>query len=224
MCCPDDLWAEMADLLLIAASGLAREVVATIGNSRRVLGILDDDAMLAGASIGGVSVLGPVSSAADHPSACFLVCVGNGSIRRQIVERLRRLGVGPGRYATIVDSSVRVPAGCQIGAGSILLAHAVLTTSVSVGRHVVVMPNATLTHDDVVEDFVTICAGVTLGGTVRIQEAAYLGMNAAIRENVVVGAGSTVGMGSVVLEDVRPGATVVGVPARPMFRTTGIQL
>mgnify|MGYP000004542709 CR=1 FL=1 len=53
-------------------------------------------------------------------------------------------------------------------------------------------------------------------------EAAYLGMNASVREGVRIGADATVGMGSVVLDDVPAGETWVGVPARPI--RTGVRL
>ncbi len=109
-----------------------------------------------------------------------------------------------------------VPDDCAVGRGSVVLAGTVLTTSVQIGRHVVVMPNVTLTHDDVVEDFATICAGVSLGGGVHVGEAAYVGMNAAVRENLSVGSGATLGMGAALLQDLPSLQTWAGVPAAPV--------
>jgi sugar O-acyltransferase (sialic acid O-acetyltransferase NeuD family) len=206
----------MDELLLIAASGLAREVLAAVRASGRsdVIGILDDDAGKTGAIVDGVRILGPASDALNYPGAGVVVCVGSGTGRARIVDRLAALGLSNHRYATVVDSLVRIPDGCAIGRGSVLLGHVTLTAGVTVGEHVVVMPGVTLTHDDVVEDFATFAAGVTLGGRVRIGRGAYLGMNASVREGTSVGAGATIGMGAAVLADVPDDQTWVGVPAR----------
>jgi acetyltransferase-like isoleucine patch superfamily enzyme len=116
----------------------------------------------------------------------------------------------------MVHPGVEIPRSCSVWIGSIVLAGVVLTADVRVGEHVVVMPNVTLTHDDVLDDFATVCAGVSLGGGVHVGAGAYLGMNAAVRENVVVGVDSTLGMGSVLLEDLPEKKTWAGVPARPL--------
>jgi sugar O-acyltransferase (sialic acid O-acetyltransferase NeuD family) len=208
----------MNELLLIAAGGLAREVLATVRESGQhdVVGILDDDEDKAGSFVDGAPVLGPVSDALRYPQAGAVVCVGAGSGRARVVARLAGLGFPQSRYTAVVDSSVRIPPGCRIGVGSILLGHVTLTAGVTLGDHVVVMPGVTLTHDDVVEDFTTFASGVSLGGGVRIGRAAYLGMNASVREGTSVGAGAMIGMGAVVLRDVPADETWVGVPARAM--------
>ena len=146
----------------------------------------------------------------------IVVCVGSGAARRSIVGRLASLGVGGERYATWWTTRARALDEQPVGPGTIILAGSVLTADVVMGRHVVVMPNCTLTHDDIVDDYVTFAAGVAVGGVARIGEAAYLGMNASVRQKVSIGAGATIGMGAVVLTDVPEGQTWAGVPAREL--------
>lgn len=202
----------MRELILLGAGGLAREAADAAQHDYRVLGILDDNAGLHGSRISGIEVLGGLHLAAEH-DARLLVCVGSGSVRRDIVRRLLALGVGDDRFGTLIDASVRVPQSCSVGVGSILLAGVVLTADVSIGNHVVLMPNVTLTHDNVLEDFTTVASGVSLGGGVVLGEASYLGMNASVRQAVRVGARAVIGMGAVVLHDVPDDETWAGVPA-----------
>jgi sugar O-acyltransferase (sialic acid O-acetyltransferase NeuD family) len=205
----------MRDLILLAASGLAREVIAAQHAGHKIVGILDDAPALRGATVAGVRVLGGLAHAAEY-DADLLVCIGSGKARRAAVARLADLGVDDRRYATFIDDSVRIPDDSTVGLGSILLASVVLTTEVTVGRHVVIMPNTTLTHDVRIADYVTLTAGVSLGGSVAVGEAAYIGMNASVRQRLTIGAGAVVGMGAAVLSDVPAHETWVGVPARAL--------
>ena len=205
----------MKDLILIGASGLAREVVSADQGEYRVVGVVDDRTSSHGGRAGGVEVLGGIALTTEF-DADLLICIGSGVARRSVADRLASLGVAEQRFATFADSSVRIPATCAVGAGSILLAGVVLTADVSIGRHVVAMPNTTFTHDNRIGDFVTVASGVSLGGSVAVGEAAYLGMNAAIRQQVRVGAEAVVGMGAVVLTDIPEGETWAGVPAHQL--------
>lgn len=208
----------MTPLLLLGASGLAREVLALVEatGSYRVMGILDDADQLRHTLIGETPVLGSLADAHSYPEAQLLVCIGSGQARRQAVSKLLDQGIEETRFATVIDPSIRVNTGCAIGPGSILLAGVVLTCSVTVGRHVVAMPNVTFTHDDVIEDFATLAAGTSLGGNVSIGSGAYLGMNSAVRQGVRVGPDAFLGMGAALLSDLPAGQTWVGVPARPL--------
>lgn len=207
----------MTQILLVGASGLAREVLAA--GIPDVVGILDDAAELRGRAVGGVDVVGDIAHAAEREEM-LLVCIGPGAGRRAVVRRLDELGVSADRYATFVADSARIGPTSTIGAGSILLDGVVVTADATVGRHVVVMPTGTITHDCVIDDFATFAAGVALGGSVRVGVAAYLGMNSSVRQGLHIGEGATVGMGAVVLADVPANQTWAGVPARPLGEHT----
>jgi len=78
----------------------------------------------------------------------------------------------------------------------------------------------------IVGDDVTIYQGVTLGGTGKekgkrhptLRNGVFVGNNANVLGNIIIGENSRVGAGSVVLHDVPPNSTVVGVPAHLVYR------
>lgn len=206
----------MTRLLLVAASGLARETLASIrsaGHGRdMVVGFLDDDPLLHGTLLDGVPVLGGLDLAAERREK-LLLCAGQGSARAAIEDRLLKLGVGEERYATHVHPTVVVGSGTRVGPGSILLAGCVLTCDITLGRHTVLMPQTVLTHDDVAQNHVTFAAGVTLAGRVHVGARSYLGMQSNVRQDVRLGADVVVGAGAVVLHDIPDGQTWAGNPA-----------
>jgi serine O-acetyltransferase len=111
-----------------------------------------------------------------------------------------------GRFYTGVD----IHPGALIG-GRLFIDHA---TGVVIGETAVVGSD------------VTMYQGVTLGGTGKghgkrhptICDRVFIGNNANILGNLTVGENSRVGAGSVVLSDVPPNSTVVGVPAHIVYR------
>jgi serine O-acetyltransferase len=105
---------------------------------------------------------------------------------------------------------------------------AISLAQVSIGDPVVVHPGVYIIHGQVVADglveihsgtviapFVTIGlrAGDVLGAT--IERDVRIGTGAKVIGAVTIGAGATVGANAVVVDDVPPGVTVTGAPARP---------
>jgi acetyltransferase-like isoleucine patch superfamily enzyme len=90
----------------------------------------------------------------------------------------------------------------------------VITTNVRIGRAVQVNVGCVIAHDSRVGNYVTFAQSVNVAGNVTIGDDATLFTNASLIPGVQVGVGATVGAGAVVISDVAPHATVVGVPAR----------
>ena len=78
----------------------------------------------------------------------------------------------------------------------------------------------------IIKDNVTIYQGVTLGGVSlnpgkrhpTIEEDCIIGAGAKILGNIVIGKGSKIGANSVVVKDVPPYSTVVGIPGKVIKR------
>ena len=78
----------------------------------------------------------------------------------------------------------------------------------------------------IVKDNVTIYQGVTLGGVSlnpgkrhpTVEEDCIIGAGAKILGNIIIGKGSKIGANSVVVKDVPPYSTVVGIPGKVIKR------
>jgi sugar O-acyltransferase (sialic acid O-acetyltransferase NeuD family) len=209
-------------LLVVGAGGFGREAVevvravnAAAARARwDVLGFLDDDPTRWGARVSGTTVVGPVDSVHDRPGTRVVVCTGNPRDFRSKAGIVRRLGLDPGRYATLVHPAAALGSSCRVGEGSVVQAGVVATADVTIGPHAGLMPQVVLTHDDQLGAYTLVGAGARLAGGVAVGEGAYLGAGCLLREGVRVGARALVGMGAVVTRDVPPAEVWAGVPAR----------
>lgn len=209
------------DLVIIGAGGTSREIADTVHAINRLdprwnlLGFLDDDAAKQGRLIDGLPVLGTLAATAGY-DAQFIIGVAswrNPRVRRAIVERL---ALPRERYTTIVHPSASISSNAVIGTGTAILQNVVITPGTIVGNHTLILQNVTMAHDQVVEDFVTIASGATLAGFVRLCAGCYLGAGCTIMNGITVNAEALVAVGAVVMNDVPPGRTVAGNPARPL--------
>ncbi|HMS27498.1 MAG TPA: acetyltransferase [Burkholderiaceae bacterium] len=108
-----------------------------------------------------------------------------------------------------------------IGEGAVLCPFVTLTSNIRIGKHFHANLYSYVEHDCVIGDFVTFAPGVHCNGNVHIEDHAYIGTGAVLKqgkpgEPLVIGRGAVVGMGAVVTKNVAPGTTVIGNPARVM--------
>lgn len=213
----------MQDLVIVGAGGFGREVLWQIRESTRcvekhnVIGFADDDSALKGRQINNYPVLGDLKWLMNYPKEiCAAICVANPSIRKSIYELLR--SNSSISFPAIIADNVRYSDSVKFGQGCIVCLSTTLTVNVTLGDFVIVNPHCGIGHDATLEDFVTLYWNVNIAGGVHLSTRAEIGSGTNIIPGKVIGENAVIGAGSVVVKDIPPNCTAVGVPAVPKKR------
>lgn len=198
---------------------LARAVLAEEGIPFGRLVFIDDDSE--SESVNGHSVLSYDEFRSCSATKRFVaLAIANSAIREKLALKCLHDRIDPwalsAANAVILDD-------VHLGAGAILNPFVTLTSNIRIGRHFHANLYSYVAHDCVIGDFVTFAPGVKCNGNVHIEDHAYLGTGAVIRQGrpgkpLVIGRGAVIGMGAVVTRDVPAGVTVVGNPAKPLIK------
>ena len=150
----------------------------------------------------------------------FNIAIADHQVRQRIAEAFLARGASP--FSIQAASAVSL-AHNDIGEGAILCPFVTITANATIGRFFHANLYSYVAHDCRIGDFVTFAPSVHCNGRVVIEDHAYIGTGAIIRQGsderpIVIGRGAVVGMGAVVTRSVAPLATVVGNPAAPLQR------
>ena len=117
-------------------------------------------------------------------------------------------------YPALIDPTAVVASTARFGIGGYVNAQAIVAAACEVGPHVLINRGANIGHHCRMGEYVSVGPGAVISGFVHIGDGVLIGSGAVIKGKVRIGAGAILGAGAVVIEDVPPGVTVAGNPAR----------
>jgi sugar O-acyltransferase (sialic acid O-acetyltransferase NeuD family) len=206
------------NLLVVGAGGHARELLwlaSRVHGQMRPIRVAVESGWEAPQELAGIPVESLDAIEGELSGVDYVIAIGDSRARKRIADRLDAAGA---KAAVLIDPSAQLSERVLVGAGSLVCAGSVLTSDITLGRHVHVNAGCLIHHDVRIGDFATLSPGVRVAGHVEIGTQAFIGISATIVNGragapLRIGAGATVAAGAVVIGDVAPGALVAGVPA-----------
>lgn len=204
--------------LVIYGSGLgAKQLmeVTRLLDDVDVVGLIDDNPDLLGATLGGVRVLGGFDALADlvrHKEIDGVALSFHSEVRKKVHERIKaQLDV---RILPLVDPRAVIGMDVTIEDGALVEAGAVIGPGTVVGEGTIVDVGVTVAHDCLLGPFSHLSPGCALSGVVCLKENVLVGVGAALNSTITVGRGVIIAPGSAVMNDVPDNVVMSGVPAK----------
>jgi sugar O-acyltransferase (sialic acid O-acetyltransferase NeuD family) len=204
------------------AGGFGREVMPLVRSSIAASGeqysegIFIDDSF-GGKVINGHRVLTFSELIVERGAVSGVVlAVADPRVRERLDRSCRMAGLA---IASVRAANAQVFDDVVFGEGAVICPFVTLSSNIRIGRCFHANLYSYVAHDCRIGDYVTFAPSVTCCGNVWIEDFAYVGAGAVIRqgtpgEPLVIGKGAVIGMGAVVIKSVPPGAVVAGNPAR----------
>ena len=177
-------------VIVIGKSGHGKviaDIILSCGD--QVIGFLDD-AYTENEAILGFPLLGRVEDYVKYPDCKFIIAIGDAKIRERIADMLDAEW-----YTAVHPSAVVSKLDAELGAGTVVMANAVVNPSAKIGEHCIVNTGAVVEHDSVLGDFVHISPKAVLAGTVTVGKSTHIGVGAAVINNISIASDCIIGGG-----------------------------
>jgi sugar O-acyltransferase (sialic acid O-acetyltransferase NeuD family) len=205
------LWGSAGHAKILAAlvALLGGRVVALFDNEPKATSILPGVPL----HVGLQGFLRWVDGESDSNRLFGLAAIGGarGRDRLAIHKYFRECGI---RVEPLVHPQASVCVTASLGAGTQVLAQAVVASDVHIGEGCIINHRAAADHECELGNGVHLAPGATLCGCVHIGNNVMIGAGAVVLPRVTIGESTIVGAGAIVTCDLPSGVIAYGNPAR----------
>lgn len=208
----------MKDLIIVAAGSQAREFLQFAKDINNVTSTWNIKGFIAdgGDDIYELTnheyrILGTIEEWQPKESEEFVVAIAAPDRKKKVVNELVAKGA---KFATMIHPTASISDYTKIGKGLVMYPYSSIGVNAEIGDYVTIC--GTISHDNIVGDYVTLSGGARVSGCVTIGECAFLGAGSCVVPHVKIKENAFVGAGSVVIRNVKADTKVFGNPAKKM--------
>jgi len=165
----------------------------------------------------GYTVLGDkVQDVPNYKDCVYFIAIGHNGKRKAWWDILKSEGLS---LINVIDKTAVISPHAVIGEGNFIGLFTIVRSGCTVGDNSIVNTRALVEHGSTIGSHVNLSTCVTLSGDVIVEDGAFVGSGSTINGQLTIGEWSLVGSGAVVIKEVAPHTTVVGVPAKVIEST-----
>lgn len=212
----------MKKLVIVGAGGFGREILAwikdvpTLAQEYESICFLDDNPKALEPYNYQEPIIGSIQEYRPQEGDALVMGIAAPTRRKlEIAETLLQRGA---RFISLIHPTAVLGNNVKLGQGCVICQNVIITSDVTIGNFVSINVLVAIGHDVILGEGCTLYSFVNVNGFVKLGRGVEIGSHGTILPGAVVGDFATVGAGSVVLKHVKPGSTVLGVPAKIIMR------
>lgn len=206
----------MKDLIIVGASGFGRELVQWVEDINKetrewnILGFIDDNPNALDGYLCDYSIIGDIQNWQPKSTEYFACALAFPSVKQKVITMLKDKQA---QFATLIHPTAIINKYAEIGEGVVITPRSNVNANAKIGDFVSVLGSG-IGHDAIVGDFSTLSGRCSINGHVKVGNLVYIACGVSVAPSKKIGDGATIGIGSVVISNVKPGVTVFGNPAK----------
>lgn len=203
-------------LIIVGASGFGREVVQWVEdiNAQKaewdIQGFIDDNPHALDNCRCDYPIIGSIAEWQPQVDEYFACAIAIPSVKYTVVTSLLSRGA---QFATLIHPTALVNKYAELGRGVIVTPRSNINADTKVGDFVSVLGSG-IGHDASVGAYSTLSGRCSINGHVQIGEKVYVACGVSIAPSKKIGDCAYIGIGSVVVSNVKAGTKVFGNPAK----------
>lgn len=145
-----------------------------------------------------------------------VVAIGDNATR---CVKQRELIAAGANFDVLVHPSAVISKYASLKEGTVVMANAVINPFSHIGPTCIINTSSVVEHDCRLAQGVHISPNASLAGDVEVDENSWIGIGSQVKQLVKIGREVTVGAGTTVINHVPDFHTVVGSPAKQLFKS-----
>ncbi|WP_412560156.1 acetyltransferase [Winogradskyella sp. MIT101101] len=146
----------------------------------------------------------------DFSNVEIVIAISKSDIRENFVNRFPK----DTKYGKIIHPSSYISPSAHIGNDVIISHHCVVSSKVHINDHSHLNFHTCIGHESSVGKYFTSAPGVKISGNCQVGEHVYFGTNACTIQGIKIGSDIKVGIGTVVMKNLKKPGTYLFNPAK----------